>query len=224
MNLDVDHYNVLGLPSGEEGAKLTEKEISRAYKAKALELHPDKRPDDPNAHDNFQKLKSSYEILKDEKARKLFDDLLRVKREQFRRQSERDGKRRKMVSDLEERERAAFAPDPAAKAQEEEERIARKLKEEIARIRAMHKSKGEATSSFSKTEMGGVGKESVGGARLDKERVLKVSWEKIGNDYTAERLRELFSKFGEVEDVVIKGSKKKRSALVVMATKDAAVS
>jgi len=54
--------------------------------------------------------------------------------------------------------------------------------------------------------------------------VLKVSWEKVGEDYTAEGLRELFSKFGEVDDVVIKSSKKKGSALVVMATKDAAVS
>jgi DnaJ family protein C protein 17 len=34
----------------------------------------------------------------------------------------------------------------------------------------------------------------------------------------------LFSKFGEVEDVVIKGNKKKGSALVVMATKQGAVS
>ena len=98
--MDVDHYSVLGLPSWEEGAELTEKEISRAYKAKALELHPDKRPHDPNAHSNFQKLKSSYDTLKDEKARKQFDHLLKVKREQFRCQSEHDAKRRKMVSDF----------------------------------------------------------------------------------------------------------------------------
>ncbi|KAL2521177.1 J domain-containing protein [Forsythia ovata] len=71
-----DHYAVLGLPSGEEGAKLSEKEITKAYRLKALELHPDKRPDDPNAHSNFQKLTTSYAILKDEIARKLFDDLL----------------------------------------------------------------------------------------------------------------------------------------------------
>ncbi|XP_028768085.1 dnaJ homolog subfamily C member 17 [Neltuma alba] len=223
MDAGVDHYLVLGLPSGEEGAKLTEKEISKAYKLKALELHPDKRPDDPDAHSNFQKLKTSYEILKDEKARKLFDDLLRVKREQQRRLSERDGKRRKMVSDLEERERAAFAADPSVKAREEEERIARQLKEEIARIRAMHANKGVPTEPDLKSM--GVGKESTatGGSALNKEKVLKVSWEKVGEDYTAEKLRELFSKFGEVEDVVIKGSKKKGSALVVMATKEGAV-
>ncbi|KAJ4849517.1 hypothetical protein Tsubulata_021099 [Turnera subulata] len=59
----VDHYSVLGLPSGEEGTRLTEREISKAYKLKALELHPDKRPEDRHAHADFQKLKKSYEIL-----------------------------------------------------------------------------------------------------------------------------------------------------------------
>ncbi|KAJ4849513.1 hypothetical protein Tsubulata_021092 [Turnera subulata] len=59
----VDYYAVLGLPSGEEGAKLTETELSEAYKVKALELHPDTRPQDPNAQADFQQLKSSYETL-----------------------------------------------------------------------------------------------------------------------------------------------------------------
>ncbi|XVF00844.1 hypothetical protein REPUB_Repub04eG0037100 [Reevesia pubescens] len=223
--MDVDHYIVLGLPSGEEGANLTPKEITKAYREKARDLHPDKRKDDPNAHENFIKLKSSYEILIDEKARKLFDDLLRVKRDQQRRFAQQDSKRRKMMSDLEDRERASFAPDPTVKAKEEEERIARKLKEEIARIRAMHANKGASMGTDSGLNQEKVRREenNGGGVGLDKEKVLKVSWEKIGDDYTAEKLRELFSRFGEVEDVVVKSSKKKGSALVVMATKDAAV-
>jgi DnaJ family protein C protein 17 len=45
--------------------------------------------------------------------------------------------------------------------------------------------------------------------------------------YSAERLRELFSKFGEVKDVVIRSNKEKKKrgqALVEMATEEAAVS
>lgn len=231
MDVEVDHYVILGLPSGEEGAKLSADDIRKGYRSKALEKHPDKRPGDKQALADFQRLQSSYEILKDEKARKLFDDLLRVKREQQRRKAELDSrrgsKRQKMVSDLEERERAAFAPDPEAKAREDEERIARKLKEEIARIRAMHANKGPNMGSNIWRESAGVGKESTssaGASTMDKEKMLKVSWEKVGEDYTAEKLRELFSKFGEVEDVVIKSSKKKGSALVVMAAKEGAVS
>ncbi|CAJ2630910.1 unnamed protein product [Trifolium pratense] len=220
MDATVDHYTVLGLPSGEEGANLTDKDINKAYKFKALELHPDKRPDDPNAASNFQQLRTSYDILKDQKARKLFDDFLRVKRDNQRRQahrdSQRDGKRRKLVSDLERRERDAFSPDPAAKGKEEEDRIAKQLKDEIARIRAMH-AKKVVPGFDSKKESGG-----SGGGGVDQEKVLKVSWEKIGEDYSVEKLRELFSKFGEVEDV-IKGNKKKCSALVVMATKQGAL-
>lgn len=231
MDAEIDHYAVLGLPSGEEGSKLTEKEITKAYKSKALELHPDKRPDDPNAASNFQQLRTSYDILRDDKARNLFDDLLRVKRDNERRQSQResqrDGKRRKMVSDLEKREREAFAPDPATKEREEEARIAKKLREEIARIRAMHANKAAPDSATKKESAGGAGTRAGGGGGgvgVDQEKVLKVSWEKVGEDYSADKLRELFSKFGEVEDVVIKGSKKKGSALVVMATKEGAVS
>ncbi|KAI8570278.1 hypothetical protein RHMOL_Rhmol01G0022200 [Rhododendron molle] len=225
MDDQFDHYTFLGLPSGEEGANLSEKEITKAYRKKALELHPDKRPDDRNANADFHQLHASYAILKDEKARKLFDDLMRVKRKKALHQSQQGSKRRKMMSDLDEREKAAFAPDPVTKAQEEEERITRKLHEEISRIRAQHANKVASTTPR-RTENAAVGgRESKGGggSGLDKEKVLKVYWEKIGEDYSAQRLRELFEKFGEVEDVVIKSSKKRGSALVVMVSKDAAV-
>jgi DnaJ family protein C protein 17 len=35
---------VLGLPSGEEGAALSVKQIKKAYRAQSLLRHPDKRP------------------------------------------------------------------------------------------------------------------------------------------------------------------------------------
>ncbi|VVB17458.1 unnamed protein product [Arabis nemorensis] len=227
MEAFVDHYLVLGLPSGEEALKLTEQEIGKAYRSKALELHPDKRPDDPDAHEKFQSLKTSYEVLKDEKARKLFDDLLRIKREKEQKKSQVDSRRRKMMSDLEERERSAFAPNSAARPCDEEERISRKLKEQVDRIRAQHAKKKRGGFESPESGVDKKRKEDRRGAgasvELDKERVLKVSWETIGEGYTAERLREVFSEFGEVEDVVIRSTKKKSSALVVMATKDGAV-
>ncbi|GMP76306.1 hypothetical protein CsSME_00033045 [Camellia sinensis var. sinensis] len=107
---DDDHYVILGLPSGEEGAKLSEKEITKAYRKRALEIHPDKRPDYRNAHPDIQRLNASYAILKDEKARK------------------------KMVNDLKEIGRASEVK--AREEEEEEERIHRKFKEEVVRIRA----------------------------------------------------------------------------------------
>ncbi|XP_004293915.1 PREDICTED: dnaJ-like protein 1 [Fragaria vesca subsp. vesca] len=74
----IDHYKVLDLPSGAEGAELTEQEITKRYKAKALLLHPDKRPGYPLAGAEFQQLKESYEVLKDPKSREKFHVSLRL--------------------------------------------------------------------------------------------------------------------------------------------------
>ncbi|MCL7023332.1 hypothetical protein MKW94_018126 [Papaver nudicaule] len=118
--MEIDHYAVLGLPSGEQGAKLTDADINKAYKIKALELHPDKRPDDPNANINFLKLSDSYEILKDKDKRKKIDDRSSSLSVQCQRQSSQDDPRkRKMRDDLHERECASFAPDPDELAREE---------------------------------------------------------------------------------------------------------
>ena len=70
---NVDHYKILGLPSGEELKNLTIEDIKKAYKRKALELHPDKRPDDPHANAKFQKLQFSKDVLLDQFNRKKID-------------------------------------------------------------------------------------------------------------------------------------------------------
>nr|CAB3505048.1 unnamed protein product [Digitaria exilis] len=67
---DVDHYEVLCLPSGEEGAALTVEQIEKAYRTQSRLRHPDKRPDDPNATADFQLLSSSYKLLRDESLRR----------------------------------------------------------------------------------------------------------------------------------------------------------
>ncbi|KAI3805184.1 hypothetical protein L1987_27321 [Smallanthus sonchifolius] len=79
MDAFIDHDIVLGLASGEEGLNFLEKEITTAYRSKALEVHPDKRPEDPNAVNEFQRLQTSYEILKNEQSRKAFDANLMIR-------------------------------------------------------------------------------------------------------------------------------------------------
>lgn len=200
MDIEVDHYSALDLPSGEEGAKLSEIDISKAYRKKALELHPDKRLHDPiNAHLSFQKLKASYDILKDHKKRKLFDEMIQLQQQQ--QQQQQDSKRRKTMPVPEH----IFVPDINLARLEEEERTAIKLLGEIARIRELLLSKKVSSDMC-----------------VDKEKVLKVSWSKSSEDYTCQKLKELFSNFGKVEHVIMSSSskKKKRYALVEMLSKD----
>uniref|UniRef100_A0A8R7QKN8 J domain-containing protein n=1 Tax=Triticum urartu TaxID=4572 RepID=A0A8R7QKN8_TRIUA len=106
---DVDHYEVLRLPSGEEGAALSVERIDKAYRTQSRLRHPDKRPDDPDATADFQSLASSYKILRDEPLRRQFDARLRGRRKAAARAAATGLKRRKAVSDLEERERAFAA-------------------------------------------------------------------------------------------------------------------
>jgi DnaJ homolog subfamily C member 17 len=64
------------------------------------------------------------------------------------------------------------------------------------------------------------------GVKINKNKILKVSWDGSPECYTATKLKELFQKFGEVEYTVIKTrkSRSKGSAIVVMGSKEAAVS
>ncbi|GET91042.1 hypothetical protein, conserved [Leishmania tarentolae] len=51
----------------------TSSEIRKAYTRKALEMHPDKNPNDPNATIKFQELNKIYNVLSHENTRAMYD-------------------------------------------------------------------------------------------------------------------------------------------------------
>ncbi|KAK7081976.1 DnaJ subfamily C member 10 [Halocaridina rubra] len=63
-----DFYEMLDVAKNAD-----QKEIRKAFKKKALELHPDKNIEDPEAHEKFVKVNRAYEVLKDEDLRKKYD-------------------------------------------------------------------------------------------------------------------------------------------------------
>lgn len=117
-----DLYLVLGL---ERGLESTEAEVKKAYRKKALESHPDKRPDDKNAAADFDRIQKAYEVLGDEKARKAYDDLRKVQRARADRDAAKGAKRQKMMDDLKKRE-DAYVHERSA-----EEMARMKLKAEV---------------------------------------------------------------------------------------------
>ncbi|XP_070675604.1 uncharacterized protein [Malus domestica] len=139
-----------------------------------LELHPDKGPNAPNALAEFQALQSSFEILKDEKDRKKFDDLVRVKRDQQRLHSQPNASyhlqhnashnSQHNADDFEARQRAAMHAKKKAKV---------------------------AATAFSVP-------------KLDQEKVLIVPLNEDGEEYTERRLRDFFSRIGKVARVLFK--------------------
>ena len=235
---DVDPYAVLGLAPG----VLTDAEIKKAYRKKALVLHPDKRKDSERevAQREFDALQKAYDILLDPQARKALEDLAKARAATQARFDAQDAKRRKLREDLERRERAA------ERGKTEEEEARERLQAELTRLRRDFASRKRAYDG--EVRPGGDGSVSGPGAaeRRDENsaspaqttrrgedeknksasvvpehlyRTVKVSWRKDVSHYPVAKLRELFSRQGDVvEDVVIReGKKKKGSALVVFA-------
>ena len=65
-----DYYKTLGVDKG-----ATAKEITKAYRKLARDLHPDKNPGDAVAEEKFKELASAYDVLGDEAKRKEYDEV-----------------------------------------------------------------------------------------------------------------------------------------------------
>ena len=65
-----DYYAVLGVPS-----TASDKEIQKAYRTLARELHPDKNPDDAAAEERFKEVSAAYDVIGDEETRKQYDQV-----------------------------------------------------------------------------------------------------------------------------------------------------
>ena len=70
---DIDYYEVLGVP-----ADASQKDITRAYRKLARELHPDKNPGNAAAEDRFKAVSAAYQVLGDEATRKEYDEVRRL--------------------------------------------------------------------------------------------------------------------------------------------------
>jgi len=63
-----DYYKLLGISKN-----CTEDEIRKSYRKLAMQYHPDRNPDDPEAEEKFKEIAVAYGVLTDSKKRREYD-------------------------------------------------------------------------------------------------------------------------------------------------------
>ncbi|KAI9917063.1 hypothetical protein PsorP6_018233 [Peronosclerospora sorghi] len=64
------YYDLMGIQSD-----ATPEEIKKAYRRKALQLHPDKRGNTPESQEEFTRMKQAYDVLSDPQKREIYDQV-----------------------------------------------------------------------------------------------------------------------------------------------------
>ena len=64
-----DYYEILGIARDADDAT-----IKKAYRRLALEHHPDRNPDNPEAEKAFKEASEAYQVLSDPEKKRIYDN------------------------------------------------------------------------------------------------------------------------------------------------------
>ena len=187
----VDPYGLLQVSQD-----ASQQEIRSSYRKLARNCHPDKSSD-PASVFVFHQLTEALNCLVTPELREKYDQELHRKQEKIRRDIKLDSKEQKLRRDLEERE--------IRSAKEENEKKKHDEILEYLRNEACQLLEEEHDNIVRKLSSLGI-KEST----TEEQALIKVKWDNKCLQYSKESLLKIFTKYGEVENVVVK----KTSALI----------
>ena len=227
----IDFYELLGL-----GYEFSQKELDRSWRKTALKYHPDKCGPDEEAKKKFHLAQIGYDLLSDPSSKATYDNA-RTARLQKQRQNELfEGRRRQMKEDLEAGERGVKRRrDEDVDEEEKLEREIRRLAEDGKRRRkereeALRRDMQESSDQKETPRDAHQAETSNGHAdpninpgvsENDRTVKIRISKKKDNGTLTEDRLRTLFSEFGDIETVDILPSsmeKKRKTATVLFAS------
>ena len=206
--MKMDLYGILGV-----SPEASEKEIMKSYRKKALKCHPDKNPDNPKAAELFHELSKALEVLTDLSAKAAYDNVLRARKLAEERNRVLDSKRKKLKEDLEAREQSADQTRTADKKAEQN------LLAEVERLRKEGSKLLEEMQQQMKAKLMTDLNDDSDSDETDSPKI-KVRWSSKRSDacaYTEEDLRALFSRYGQIANILV-SSKKKGSAIIEFGT------
>ncbi|KAJ2172115.1 hypothetical protein GGF45_004754 [Coemansia sp. RSA 551] len=204
MDAEIDVYELLGI-----SIEANEKEITKAYRIKALQYHPDKNRDNPDAAKVFHDVKSAYDLLSDPKQRGEYDERQRARLAKRQRQNALSSQRKRMKSQLERDERAARSVHVEQQAREQQvrEEAARfrdeALKAEWRRDKQMREHVRQAHAAEEETAQHAQHAAEVLSEADELDRTIRVRWDGEQTHHSPESLRAVFLQFGELEEVVV---------------------
>ena len=181
---DVDPYGILQV-----GQEASEQEIRRSYRKLAKNCHPDKNSS-PDSVFVFHQLTEALNCLVTPGLREDLDQEIKRKKEKIRRDRKLDDKELKLRRELEERERKNF---------KEEENI--RYDEE--RINHLRNEAGKLLEEEHNNIINKLNRLEIREEKEDKP-LIKIKWTKNTFDYSKESLLKIFTKYGEIENVVVR--------------------
>nr|POF14332.1 pre-mrna-splicing factor cwf23 [Quercus suber] len=209
LNSAHDFYDLIGVQAG-----ASDSEIRRAYRKTALKYHPDKNAGKPDVIEKFHLLQIAYDVLSDSTVKELYDNARRARQEKKDREQAFGGRRKWMKEDLERRESGAFKRK-REEADEEAtfERELRRLAEDGKRRR---REREEALRNEIQVEQGlsvptnmPVDVDGTDGVVPEVDRSITLRFPKTEETKSIDQnsLLSIFSRFGAIEEVVLRDKK-----------------